>query len=199
MEREVSLDPLEAELRALAAAGEVDRATERAVRAYGPELIAWLGSLLPSEADTHDAFSRWAEDLWRSLRRYDGRCSVRTWCYMLARCAVARVRAEPRRQREQLVSQVPSVAAAVGHAWSTTRADERRRQDVYAEIRRGLDEDDQILLVLRVDRELSWRDIALVMLGADAAPDDITRRAATLRKQFERIKVRLRELAASRP
>jgi hypothetical protein len=54
------------------------------------------------------------------------------------------------------------------------------------EIRRQLDEDDQTLLVLRVDRDLAWRDIAIVFLGEAADADAITRKAAMLRKQFER-------------
>ena len=75
------------------------------------------------------------------------------------------------------------------------REDEER---LVEEFRRQLDEDDQTLLVLRVDRNLAWRDIALVLLGEEADPEDVTRKAATLRKQFERVKERLRELAAKR-
>src|SRR5512146_221841 len=87
----------ERELRALLASGDIDRATEEPLRTYGPELIGWLCSILPNEADAHDAFSRTSEELWKSLRRYDGRCSLRTWCYMLARHAAARIRGRPSR------------------------------------------------------------------------------------------------------
>jgi RNA polymerase sigma-70 factor, ECF subfamily len=188
----------DAELRALVAAREIDRATEEIIRAYGPELLSWLRSALPGDADAYDAFSWMSEDLWRSLGRYDARCSLRTWCYMLARHAAARIRRAPRRAREQLVSQVPSVAAAVAHVWKTSRADERRMHDVYAEIRATLPDEEQTLLVLRVDRDLAWRDIAIVLLGEDADAAAVTRKASTLRKQFERVKQRLRELAAER-
>jgi RNA polymerase sigma-70 factor, ECF subfamily len=177
---------------------DVDRGTEQTIRAYGPELIGWLCSILPSEADAHDAFSRMSENLWRTLPRFDGRCSVRTWCYMLARQAAHYVRTRPPTNREVLVSHVPSVIGAVTHVWNTTRAREHRAENVYAEIRRELDDDDQTLLVLRVDRDLAWRDIAIVMLGEDADADEVTRRAAALRKQFERVKDRLRELAAQK-
>jgi RNA polymerase sigma-70 factor (ECF subfamily) len=188
-------DP-EAELRALIAQGNFDRATEGTLRTYGPELIGWLCASLPSAADAYDAFSRMSEDLWRSLRRFDGRCSVRTWCYMLARHASARVRGRADRNREVLVSQIPSIVQAVAHVWNTTRRNDQHVRDVYAEIRTALDDDDQTLLVLRVDRNLPWRDIAIVLLGADAGDDELTRKAAALRKQFERVKDRLRELAA---
>jgi RNA polymerase sigma-70 factor (ECF subfamily) len=191
-------DPRDAELRALIAAGEIDRATGDAIRTYGPELIGWLCSIFASDADAHEAFSWMSEELWRSFRRFDGRCSVRTWCYMLARHAASRVRGRPNAARELLVSSIPSVAHAATYAWSTTQRRDAQAADVYAEIRRELDDDDQLLLVLRVDRDLAWRDIAIVMLGEDAAADDVTRKAATLRKQFERVKDRLRELAAER-
>jgi len=191
-------DARDAELRAMVAAGEIDRATEETIRIYGPELVSWLCSILPNEADGYDAFSRASEELWRSFRRFDGRCSIRTWCYMLARHAAFRVRAQPRQHREVLLSHVPSVLGAVTHVWNTTRAGEQQAQNVYAEIRSQLDDDDQTLLVLRVDRDLAWRDIAIVMLGEDSDPDAVTRKAATLRKQFERVKERLRELAAEK-
>jgi len=194
----VPVDPRDVALRELVVAGHIDRATELAIRAYGPELVGWLCSMVPSEADAYDAFSWLCEELWRSLRNFDGRCSVRTWCYMLARHAASRVRATPRHQREILVSEIPSVVQAVQEIWSTTLVGARRAEDVYAQLRRELDDEDQALLVLRVDRGLPWQDIALVLLGQDADADAVKRKAATLRKQFERIKEHLRASAAKR-
>jgi RNA polymerase sigma-70 factor (ECF subfamily) len=193
-----SIDPRDAELRALIVRGEIDRATEEILRSYGPELIGWLCAMLPSTADAHEAFSRMSEDLWKSLRRFDGRCSLRTWCYMLARHATARVRGNAGRRREVLVSQIPSIVHAVTRIWNTTRRNEKRAHDVYAEIRTLLDDDDQALLALRVDRDLAWRDIAQILLGEAASEDELGRKAAALRKQFERVKDQLRTLAAQR-
>jgi RNA polymerase sigma-70 factor (ECF subfamily) len=191
-------DEREAPMHDLIARGEFDQATERTIRLYGPELIAWLCAMLPGEADAHDAFSRMSEQLWRSLQQFDGRCSLRTWCYMLARQAAFHVRTRPRHQREVLLATVPSLLGAVTYVWNTSRGVEQQATSVYAEIRSELDDDDQTLLVLRVDRNLAWRDIAIVMLGESADPDAVTRKAASLRKQFERVKQRLRELAAGR-
>src|SRR5688572_24658886 len=75
-------DPEDRALRELVAAGEIDRATEAAIRRYGPELLGWLLDTLP-RADAEEAFSNLSLELWRSLARYDGRCSIRTWCYTL--------------------------------------------------------------------------------------------------------------------
>ena len=189
---------LEAEVLATIASRAYGPATERLLRAYGPELIGWLCSILPSVADAHDAFSRMSEELWKSLRRFDGRCAVRTWCYMLARHAAARIRGRSGKRREVLVSQIPSLQQAVTRIWTTSSQEAKRTRDVYAEIRTELDEEDQTLLVLRVDRNLAWRDIAQVILGEDARPAELTRKATALRKQFERVKDRLRDLAARR-
>lgn len=194
----VPTNPFDVRIRGLLDAGEINDATDATLREFGPELIGWLCSILPSEADAQDAFGRMSEELWRSLRRFDGRCSVRTWCYMLARHAAVRTRNQPRRHHEQLVSHVPSIAHAVTHVWNTTRENAVRAHDVYAEIRKALDDDDQTLLVLRVDRSLTWREIALVVLGEQTDDESLTRKAASLRKQFERVKKRLRELAAER-
>lgn len=190
-------DPKDEELKALVAAGEHERATEGAIRLYGPELVGWLCSVLPSEADAQDAFSRASIELWQSLRRFDGRCSVRTWCYMLARHAAVKVRSRVA-SREVLVSQVPSLVGAVSHVWNTTRRGRAEAADVYTQIRNELDEEDQILLVLRVDKDLAWRDIAQVLLGEEAPAEELQRKAAALRKQFERVKERLKTLAAER-
>ena len=187
------------EVREALERGDVDGATENVLRKYGPELIGWLFSVLPNEGDAHDAFSRFSEELWRSMARFNSNCSVRTWCYMIARQSVSRVRAQPRHAHEVLVTSVPSLVKAVSDVWaSTTRRNAQRAQDVYAEIRNQLEEDDQTLLVLRVDRDMPWRDIAIVMLGDDADDEELTRKAALLRKRFERVKQQLRALAAEK-
>ena len=66
-------------------------------------------------------------------------------------------------------------------------------------LREQLEPDDQMLLVLRVDRGMEFRDIAVALAEADAPLDAETleREAARLRKRFERVKERLRELARS--
>ena len=191
-------DDREVALRDLLSRGDIDGATERAIRTYGPELVGWLCSTLPNEADAYDAFSWLCEQLWRSLRNFDGRCSIRTWCYMIGRAAASRVRSAPRHQREVLVSELPSIVHACDDVWNTTKAGARRAEDVYAQLRRELGDEDQTLLVLRVDRGLNWAEIALVLLGEQAEADAVKKKAATLRKQFERLKERLKELAAER-
>jgi len=54
------------------------------------------------------------------------------------------------------------------------------------------------LLILRVDRGLSWRDLELAMNDADAArmgDAELKKCERRLRQRFKRVKDRLRELA----
>lgn len=69
-----------------------------------------------------------------------------------------------------------------------------RRSAVDA-LRASLPEDDQRLLVLRVDRDLQWNELAEIFLGhpnADAA--ELKREAARLRKRFQLVKEKLLDL-----
>jgi RNA polymerase sigma-70 factor (ECF subfamily) len=183
---------LEAELQALIAARTIDTATERAVRGWGPEIYGWLVGVLHDEVEATDAFSVFADQLWRSLGRYDGRCSTRTWCYMLARHAAARVRGARAKGDRVPLSQAP-VSAIAAQVRATTALHLRTSsKNNLSALRAQLEPDDQILLVLRVDRDLGWREIAQILLGEDADAAACDRHAAALRKRFERVKAQLR-------
>ncbi|MBS2025790.1 MAG: hypothetical protein JST92_25600, partial [Deltaproteobacteria bacterium] len=63
--------------------------------------------------------------------------------------------------------------------------------DLVARLRAELSPAEQTLLILRIDRELSWKEVASVMAaeGEDVDP-------AALRKRFERLRVRIAERVA---
>jgi RNA polymerase sigma-70 factor (ECF subfamily) len=171
---------------------------ECVLREHGPEILGWMLATLATETEAADAYALFGEDLWRSLGRHAGRCSMRTWCYMLARHAVARVIEQRGRGcgHEEPLSDASAFRIAAPDRTSTAgylRIDAKR--SVRA-LREQLEPEDQVLLVLRVDKDLGWRDIALVMLGPDADEAALARRGAALRKRFERVKERLRRLAA---
>ncbi len=170
---------------------------EGVLREHGPEIFGWMLATLPAEAEAADAFSLFSEDLWRSLARHQGRCSMRTWCYMLARSAVSRTIERRGRGRAVPLSDAPPSRLAAPVREPTLR---HLRTDVkqgVRALRARLEPDDQALLVLRVDKDLDWREIAIVMLGPDAGDAELARHASALRKRFERIKARLRQLAAA--
>jgi RNA polymerase sigma-70 factor (ECF subfamily) len=77
------------------------------------------------------------------------------------------------------------------HVYQQTAVKDRVRA-----LREQLDPDDQMLLVLRVDRGMAWRDLAMAMAGEVELDDAaLEREAARLRKAFERVKDDLRRMA----
>ena len=62
--------------------------------------------------------------------------------------------------------------------------------------RSELSEEDQMVLVLRVDRSLSWVELAEVMLASDnPTASQLATEAARLRKRFQLAKAHLRKRA----
>ncbi len=181
-------------VRACLAAGEVAGATTRIVEGYGPQILGFLVALTRCDADAHDAFSQFCEDLWRGLPGFRWQSSLRTWSYTLARNALCRQRAASQRHGPHLaLSDAPELAGLAAHVRTATP--ESRRTETrarFAALRERLDPDDHTLLILRIDRRMPWHDIAEI-LGGPAEPAALRRRAAALRKRFERLKVTLRE------
>jgi RNA polymerase sigma-70 factor (ECF subfamily) len=70
-------------------------------------------------------------------------------------------------------------------------------KDRFQQLRDQLAPEDQTLLVLRVDRGLSWLELAEVMLAETepASEEALKTEAARLRKRFQIAKERLRVLA----
>jgi RNA polymerase sigma-70 factor (ECF subfamily) len=68
-----------------------------------------------------------------------------------------------------------------------------------AELRERLPVDDQTLLILRVTRKLNWKEVARVMVdapdGTEVAEHDLDQEAARLRKRYQLVKEKLRQMA----
>lgn len=165
------------------------------IQSYGAELHGFLVHLMGSEADAAEVFSQTAEDLWRGLPSFGLRCSVRTWLYVLGRHAAGRFRRAPwQRAGHTGEDQLDAVVAEV-----RTRTQPWQRTDVkdrWRTLRESLDEDARTLLVLRLDRGLSWGEVALVTLGSEEPdPAALARETARLRKRFQLLKDELRTRA----
>lgn len=183
------------QVKGLLARGELDDATTLVLERFGPELLGFLLALLRSPVDAGDAFSDASVDVWRGLAGFQWQSSLRTWLYVLTRRAAYRLARDPRRQpgRAMPLSQVSRISRLAVDLCNTTLPRLEAQHDALAEIRAQLAPDDQVLLVLRVDRDLPWRDIAEV-LAADGE-DDLDAAAARLRKRFMRVKEQIRALA----
>jgi len=191
---------LESELREACDAGNLRDAATRAIKGYGPEILGYLSAMTRCEADAAEVFSTFCENLWRGLPGFRWASSFRTWSYTLARHALSRFGRDPSRRasRNLPLSEASEVFAMAERVRSTTMVHLRTAvKNEFALLRDKLEPDDRTLLVLRVDRQMSWTDIAHVMWQeeAEATDDDIRRGSAALRKRFERAKDRLRRLA----
>ncbi len=183
-------EAFDARVRSLLAQGRVDETTELVLREYGGELLGFLHGTMSHPQDADDAFSLLAAALWRSLPSFEWRSSLRTWLYVLARRAMSRVHRG--QSRDELLPRPSAIDRLVDETRATSLPQLAAVREGLAGLRARLEPDDQILLVLRVDRELPWRDIAEVLADDGVDPD---RLSASLRKRFERIKARIRALA----
>lgn len=193
-------EDLEAEIRRRAEGGDLAGAAEHALRGYGREIFEFLAALHRHDDDAAEVFSLFAEGLWRGLPRFAWRSSFRTWAYGVARKASLRFRRDARRRAARAAplpdaSRLEAIVAEVRTATlSWLRTDRKSR---FAALRESLPPEDQALLLLRVDRQLSWLDLARVLHEDDATPlegEALKREAARLRKRFQLLKEKLYEM-----
>jgi len=168
--------------------GEVKEAATLVLRTYGPEVLGYLENVLGDRDDARDVFQRFAEDLWTWLPSFRGG-SLRAACYRIAWHASARFRREAwRRRRERMRTTMASrIAASITSPESRLATSPHDRLD---RLRASLEPEERTLLILRLDREMSWNEVAQV-LSSDGDPVD----SAAVRKRFERVKDRLAKLA----
>ena len=188
-------------LRSAWDAGALDRVATRCLEAYGPEILGVLHARLRSASDADEVFSMFVEDLWTGLPGFQWRCSLRAWAHRLALNATARwATAAPRRAGYNVpLSEVPEMGAVLERVRTSTAM--HLRTEVKSEIRRLRDElspEDQLLLALRIDKSMEWRDIAAAMGDGDLEDAALAREAARLRKRFQLSTEKLRELARQR-
>ncbi|MBO6934171.1 MAG: sigma-70 family RNA polymerase sigma factor [Deltaproteobacteria bacterium] len=193
------MTPTEDELRRDHAEGDKTTVVTHLLHTEGAAILGFLHSRLGSADAAQEVFARFCEDLWRGIESFEWRCSLRGWAYTLARHAEARYRRDRgRAHRRQLrLDDAPAgVLAAVDHVRTTTRLHLRSEvKDRMRALRERLPEEDQTVLVLRVDKGLSWNDLATVMQGQEVDETTLAREAARLRKRFQLIKSRLRDWA----
>lgn len=184
----------ELEIQTLLEKGETGRATQLVVELYGAEVFAYVASLLKDEDLASDAFSAACESVLNAIGNFRGQSSVRTWFYTVARHAAYRESRLQRRRRGQPLSQLEqALTAQIRTATAAFRRTDVK--DKVAQLRESLSAEEQELLLLRIDRGLSWNEIAAVCLGEGASDEVLKAESARYRKQFERAKSKLRKLA----
>ncbi len=191
---------LERSIRERFDAGDLHGAATLGLRGYGPELFGVLISLQRDETKAAEVFSDVTERIWRGLPGFAWASSFRTWAYTITRNA-SRSYAESARVRGRVLAALPSESELLEIAEqvrSETAAHLRTSvKDGFARLREELPEDDQLLLVLRVDKEMSWGEVARVLGGGEGEVDGsgLKKEAARLRQRFATVKRELLERA----
>jgi RNA polymerase sigma-70 factor (ECF subfamily) len=185
-------EKLEEEIRGLIAAGKAEAAATAAIKGYGPQVLRYLRSILGDDEDAREAFSQFAENLWRGLPEFRGTAPFRIWAYRIAWNVACDTAKQPWRSRRQRLETGEATRIAETVATSTNERHEQRRMELSA-LRASLSLDDRALAALRLDQGLSWAECAEVL-----SRDGRTVKPNTLTKRFERIKERLGSLARKR-
>jgi RNA polymerase sigma-70 factor (ECF subfamily) len=185
-------------VRSVYDAGDLKRAATLVLERHSAAIARFLSVRLRSGTLADEAFSQFCEDLWRGLPGFRFTAPVRVWVWILARNAATRVASAGFRKRERLVEHEEAFAQVSEHVrTSTARFLRTETKQGIRELRAQLSDDEQTLLVLRIDRELSWKELAIIMGEApsEATDSELARASARVRTRFQAIKQRLRALA----
>lgn len=206
---------LERSIRRYWDAKDYDSAVSAALRGYGPEVFELLIALHRDEDAASEVFSIFAMGLWRGVERFTWQSSFRTWAYVIARRTSMRHRRETRLRATRFSplpegSRLSAIEEQVRTATISYLRTQRRARLV--ELRDSLSPEDQLLLMLRVDRQLAWKDLARVLHHGEGeldeesmtrfldgqekalTGDELIRESSRLRQRFQSIKSKLHEL-----
>ena len=182
--------PIDEAVRQSLSEGNQAGAATLVLEAHGTELLGYLFAVAPTPDVAEELYAELCEHVWRALPSFRFASSIRTWSYTIARNLLRDELRRRRRSKVIAISDAPEVAARAELIRTTTLAFLRTDvKDRLSRIRDELDPDDRTLLILRVDRQLAWRDIAIIMADAEGDPGQVVPR---LRKRFQRLKQRLR-------
>ena len=158
---------------------------------FGPEIFGFLTALHPPPGDARLVFEKFSERLSRRLPTFDWTCSLRTWAYKQAR----QTSLDFRPGTEPTVELEGGVSRVIGQVLRATGVVHSPEVDSN---RAALTPDERVLILLRVDKKLTWDDL-VVVLHDDVPPDEQARAAAvaTLKSQFRIAKDKLVAVAAT--
>ncbi len=189
MDRNTSAsESVQARVQQLVDAGDVSAGATEALRALGPEILRFLRSVLRNEEDAADAFSQFAENLWKGLSTFRGQSSLRTWAFRVAWNSAMNLRNDAwhRHGRRFATGEASQIAEEIR---TKTAVRVERQRSALDRLRDALSPDDQSLLALRLDRGFSWEEVAEILSAGGERVQPLT-----LMKRFERLKKRLTEM-----
>ncbi len=191
---------LESKLGKLLADGDRDATATLAIGSYGPEIYSFLVAIHGNEADADEVFAIFAEAFWKALTTFERNSTFRTFAYAIARRLSFRFRRDAARKRKRFHAMESSIMSRLVHKdrSRTGRVELTETRSRLLALRASLPPEDQELLMLRLDRRLQWEELAQVLHAEDEVPlalEKLKKETVRLRKRFQLIKERLREMA----
>ena len=187
------------EVRELVAGYRVREGADLLIGRLGPELRPFLHRLLGDAALAGEAYSATCERLWRGLPTFRWECSLRSWSYIIARREASRCRERLVRAGEQhttlsAADGVPVQSRSTSSTLSTTR------RDRLENLRASISDEDRDILVMRVERGLQWKEIAVAFLDEETTEAEaIARESARLRQRFRAIRAGVAAAISTEP
>lgn len=188
------------DVRRMLEGGDVEGAATLIVKTYGKEVFGFLRGALGNDHDADEVFAQTCECIWRGLPGFRWQCSLRTWIYVVARNESSRHARGARRHLNRRAN-TSRLQDAIALVRTETRSELRSSKlDKFRALRAELSVEDRTLLIMRVDRDLAWEDIARALLSTapEAEPindESLRRESARLRKRFQLIRQRLAKRA----
>jgi len=177
---------------------ELKEAATAAIEGFGPEILGFLVAVVRDKALAGEVFAQFCEELWSRLAAFHWKASFRPWLYGLAWMAWQRLRREPHFRKTISLPEEPEITAAEERVRTVELArSESALDEGVARLRQSLDPEDQALLILRIDRRMSWEEIATVMISSEEARDvaALGRKAAFVQERFSLVTANLKQLA----
>ena len=184
-------DALEAELRAAAEVEDWEQVAALAIRGYGPELLGFLLGERNYDVFAEDVYAEFLMNIWRGLRGFRWESTFRTWAYVVVRntnsgfngrnkekktpIRAGRCERLPTRELNRLANEVRANTLLVQQVDAKSRV---------ARIREQLEPDERALLILRVDRDMAWKDVSEIM-GEE--PNTLAQRYLRLKDKIHKL------------
>jgi RNA polymerase sigma-70 factor (ECF subfamily) len=181
--RRGSVNPeLEGAVARFLGAGDRQRAVTEIIRGYGPQILGYLSASMRRPDDADDAFGLFCEDVLKGLHGFERRSSVLAWSYRVAWNCALRVAQDGYQRRSRRLGTDESSELAESVRSSTAQHLKDSSKDWLRRAREQLTPEERTLLILRIDRGMSWRDVAEVLATGGKRPDPVA-----LRKRFARL------------
>ena len=166
-------------------------AVEAALKAYGSEIYGVVFRIMGDETAADDVWSMFLEKLWKGIRTFKERGKFRAWAYRVARNACNEYRRNPTRRKFRRFF-TGELSKLEGKIRSSTKTYEKTtvRQKLWELVDR-LKPDDKLLMILKVDKGLSYTEIAEVFSGRKGEVVS----ADALKSRKYNIKKKLRKMA----